>query len=214
MVLEDNQDEIIESNIFEHQHKTYQKDKGFFEGTCMSTTIVYNTVLKKIMPSNIVNEINWFIGWLLNYNNQTDLIDVLYKGYLMKDPVQFPSDLKPRYVQNFISSQFKIAQETIKNNMPRAKKLKRLNLKMLNRKYARELYEYFDSFIENYSELYGRQQADILKANIATRPFYIIDDDGFIKLYDLSTNQLTLPDIESTGYFLAYFSFVNNIKKV
>ena len=92
--------------------------------------------------------------------------------------------------------------------MPRIKKLKRLNLKMVSKTYALFIYKNLDKLIRQYEVMYGYENAQLLKAQIVTSPFYI-NDNGIIKIYDMQTNELTTPELESEAYFLAYFTFLN-----
>lgn len=173
-----------------------------------STPIVYNTDLKQFIICNKINENNAFIGWVLDYNQDTKFINVLYRGFLNKEPLKFSMTLKPMFIQSYISSEFEKMKFTIKENMPRIKKLKRINLKMLTKEYAIHLYTYLNDYINIYEILYGYIEAQKLKAQIATTPFYI-NDNGIIKLYNIWSNELTIPDLESEGFFLAYFTFMN-----
>ena len=173
-----------------------------------STPIIYNTDLKQFIICNKINKNTAFIGWVLDYDKDTEFINVLYRGFLNKEPLKFPMTLKPMFIQSFIFSEFERMKFTIKENMPRIKKLKRLNLKMLTREYAVHIYTYLNDYINTYEILYGYVEAQKLKAQIATTPFYI-NDNGIIKLYNIWSNELTIPDLESEGFFLAYFSFKN-----
>ena len=65
-----------------------------------------------------------------------------------------------------------------------------------------------DDFIARYQSMYDYVEAQKLKAQITTSPFYV-NDNGIIKLYNFQTNELTIPDLESEGFFLAYFTFMN-----
>ena len=92
--------------------------------------------------------------------------------------------------------------------MPRIKRLKRINLKMITKEHALMLYYHLEDFIARYQSIYDYTEAQKLKAQITTSPFYV-NDNGIIKLYNFQTNELTIPDLESEGFFLAYFTFMN-----
>jgi len=74
------------------------KDQGLFTGAGISTPIVYNTIMKTFIPSGTVNEYSAFLGWILKKDNSKNLIDVLYRGFLFKEPLQFPLTLKPMFI--------------------------------------------------------------------------------------------------------------------
>ena len=95
--------------------------------------------------------------------------------------------------------------------MPRVKRLKRINLKMLTKSHALFIYRNLDKLIKEYERVYGYEKAMYMKAQITTTPFYI-NDNGTIKIYDMQTNELTMPDLETTAHFLAYFTFLNKYK--
>lgn len=190
----------IKSNI--------SKNQGLFTGAGISTPVVYNTIMKTFIPSGTVNEYSAFLGWIINKDNSKDLIDVLYRGFLFKEPLQFPATLKPLFIQSYIAGEFEKIKQAIKENMPRIKRLKRINLKMITKEHALMLYYYLDDFIARYQSMYDYVEAQKLKAQITTSPFYV-NDNGIIKLYNFQTNELTIPDLESEGFFLAYFTFMN-----
>jgi len=48
----------------------------------------------------------------------------------------------------------------------------------------------------------------ILKAQIVTSPFYI-NDNGIIKIFNMQTNELTMPELESEAFFLAHFLYLH-----
>lgn len=78
------------------QDKLPLKDNGiFFRGMGIGSTIIYNVDIKKFILGNKVNDKNAFLGWVIDYSNQTNLINVLYRGFLFKDPVKFSLTLKP-----------------------------------------------------------------------------------------------------------------------
>ena len=184
------------------------RDRGPFNNVGITHSIVYNIVSKRFVPGYTINDINAFMGWLIDYDENTDLVDVLYRGFLMKDPLRFSLGLKPYYIQTNIEESFKHAAESIIEKMPRIKKLKRLNLKMITREHALFIYHNLEDIINYYQNLYGYEKAQIFKAQLTTSPFYI-NDNGIIKLYDIQTNELKIPDLESEGFFLAYFTFMN-----
>jgi len=48
--------------------------------------------------------------------------------------------------------------------MPRIKRLKRLNLKMLNKNHVNILYQKFDTIIKGYEKAFGYEYAQTIKA--------------------------------------------------
>lgn len=184
-------------------------DRGVFSNISLSYPVIYNARIKKFIPGNsLTNKNNAFLGWLIGYDDNTQYVDVLYRGFLFKDPVKIPINLQQQFVQCYVWDQFKLAANSIIENMPRIKKLKRLNLKMVSKTYALFIYKNLDKLIRQYEVMYGYENAQLLKAQIVTSPFYI-NDNGVIKIYDIQTNELTTPELESEAYFLAYFTFLN-----
>ena len=141
----------IKSNI--------SKNQGLFTGAGISTPVVYNTIMKTFIPSGTVNEYSAFLGWILNTDNSQDLIDVLYRGFLFKEPLQFPATLKPLFIQSYIAGEFEKIKQAIKENMPRIKRLKRINLKMITKEHALMLYYHLDDFIARYQSIYDYAEA-------------------------------------------------------
>lgn len=166
--------------------------------------ITYNINLKQF---SIVHDIkiNPFIGHFLQYTS--NIVDVLYRDFLLKDMLKVPNDVKPQYIQSYIFSYFKQVRQSIIDNMPRIKKLKRLNLKMLTRTHTQIIYNNIDNIAHMRTVLYGYEAGQMFKARLVTTPFYILDNDGQVKLYNIQTNELTIPTGEEEGNFLAYFSY-------
>lgn len=184
-------------------------DRGTFTGITSAFPITYNAILKKFIPgNNLENKNNAFLGWFIEYNDMENTIDVLYRGFLMNEITTLPITLQSRYIQSYISDKFKEACKTIIANMPRIKKLKRLNLKMITYEHAKFIYRYIDKMISYYEDMYGYEKAMMIKAQITTSPFYV-NDNGIIKIFNIQTNELTIPELESQAYFLAYFTFKN-----
>ena len=132
--------------------------------------------------------------------------DVLYKGFLLKDPIEISSNINDYYMPIYIKKEFEKSRNSIISLMPRIKRLKRLNLKMITRQHALIIYNNLDNFIDSYAYVFGDNDAQIFKASLVTTPFYI-NDNGIIKLYSIETNELKDLDIETSGNFLAYFTF-------
>ena len=198
-------DKIIDDNL----SKDIWIDRGMFTNIGLSYPIIYNVGIKKFIPgNNLTNKNNAFMGWLLGYDDKTHMVDVLYRGFLFNEPIKIPITLQQQYMQSYIFGQFKIACDTIIENMPRIKKLKRINLKMITRTHALFIYRNLDRLIKQYEIVYGYEKAMMMKAQITTSPFYV-NDNGTIKIYDIQTNELTTPDLEVSAYFLAYFTFLN-----
>ena len=79
---------------------------------------------------------------------------------------------------------------------------------MISKTHALFIYKNLDNLIKQYEIMYGYENAQMMKAQIATSPFYI-NDNGIIKIYDMQTNELTLPELETEAFFIAYFTFKN-----
>ena len=90
--------------------------------------------------------------------------------------------------------------------MPRCKKLKRLNLKLLNKDLTQKLYNNLDEIIDNYRIATSNEKAALFKAALITTPFYIFDDNVY-KVYSLETNEYKKPEIDTAANFLCYFTF-------
>ena len=200
---------VSESYQKENVYKDTYVDRGIFSNISLSYPVIYNAEIKKFIPGNsLTNKNNAFLGWLLGYDDLTHYVDVLYRGFLFKDPLKIPAILQQQHLQCYIQDQFKNATKTIIENMPRIKKLKRLNLKMISKTHALFIYKNLDNLIKQYEIMYGYENAQMMKAQIATSPFYI-NDNGIIKIYDMQTNELTLPELETEAFFIAYFTFKN-----
>lgn len=145
------------------------------------------------------------VGIVINNNKYKYNCDVLYKGFLLKDILNIPDSLKEMYIQIFIKKNFDNIKEIIKQKMPRCKRLKRLNLKLLNKELVSILYSHFDEIIAGYQELFGSDYANRLKAQIVTTPFYIYDDNKFY-IYKFDENKFINPEYEGAN-FLCYFTF-------
>lgn len=187
------------------QEKTLQKRNAISDYP-QGFPIMYSVKLKKFVTFRPSDSSSAFLGLFLQYDENTDTADVLYKNFLLHDPIKISSDVRPQYVQIYIKKIFEQTKNSIIAQMPRIKKLKRLNLKMMNRSHTQILQYHFNKFVSNYEKIFGYEQAQLFRASIATTPFYIIDE-GMIKLYDFSTNELSIPDQESVGNFLCYFTF-------
>lgn len=207
--LSENKNNIYDNSIY----KDLYIDKGLFNHSGSTYPIIYNANIKRYMPVHNVSKAgNAFLGWLIKYNDMTHFVDVLYRGFLYNTPLKIPNILQEQYIQCYIYDSFQTACKEIIKNMPNIKKLKRINLKMITKQHALFIRENLDKLIQHYEIVYNYEKSQILKAQITTTPFYI-NDNGIIKLYNFQTNELTMPDLETEGYFLAYFTFFNDIKK-
>lgn len=139
-------------------------------------------------------------------NRTQNCCDILYKGFLLKDPIEISSNINDYYMPIYIRKEFEKVRDSIISLMPRVKRLKRLNLKMITRQHALIIYNNLNEFTDKYAYVFGDSPAQIFKANLVTTPFYI-NDNGMIKLYSIETNELKELDIETAGNFLAYFTF-------
>ena len=193
----------------EYAYKPVFDSKGMLNDINLCQPIIYNVSLKRFIPGrNLTNKLNAFLGWVIKYDKTSNLVDVLYRGFLFKDPVKISTQLQQKYIQEYVYGQFEQARDSIIENMPRIKKLKRINLKMITKQQALFIYRNFDSLIDYYEMMYGHEKSMFLKSQIATSPFYV-NDNGTIKIYDMQTNELKTPDLETEAYFLAYFTFLN-----
>lgn len=203
-------DDIDEYSCIESKRKEIElPSKGIFECISIGYPILYSSEFKQFTPGNkkILNNNGAFLGWYIKYHDN-NLVDVLYRGFLLQDPLKFSLNLQERYLQSYIQNQFEIACNSIIENMPRVKRLKRINLKMITKEYTLYLYRNLDKLIDNYESLYGYEKAMYLKAQITTSPFYI-NDNGIIKVFDIQTGEFTEATLDSEAYFLAYFTFLN-----
>lgn len=70
-------------------------DRGVFSNISLSYPVIYNARIKKFIPGNsLTNKNNAFLGWLIGYDDNTQYVDVLYRGFLFKDPVKIPINLQ------------------------------------------------------------------------------------------------------------------------
>lgn len=201
-------DELYEDSEPIKPVKIFSK-RGMFQGVSLGSPIIYNKAIKDFIPgSDVSNKDNAFLGWYLGFDDTSKIIDVLYRGILLKDALHIPLTMQSRNLQTYISEQFKVASKSISGKMPRIKKLKRLNLKMITYEQMLFLYRNIDGLIKWYEGLYGFEAAGYLKAQITTSPIYV-NDNGLIKVFDFQTGEFTIPELETEAYFLAYFSFKN-----
>lgn len=206
--LDDDIEEYVDEPVLEKKNFSRKKD---FDGIDLGYPILYDIEQKRFLPfPKLQKNETAFLGWMLNYDDLTNIIDVLYRGFLMNDYVKFPMTLKPIYIQSYIMGEFQKATNAIIEQMPRIKKLKRLNLKMPTREHAIFIYNNLNTLIKNYEFIYGYEKAGYFKAQLTTSPFYI-NDNGIIKIFNMQTNELKVPDLFDEAYFLAYFSFLNKI---
>lgn len=110
-------------------------------------------------------------------------VNVLYKGFLLKDILSFSQNVKTYNIQNYIIGQFKYYKNALFLKMPKIKRLKRLNLKLLTLKQAHILYDNFEKIIEGYTKIFGEDYANNLKAQIVTTPIYIQEGKNILLYY-------------------------------
>lgn len=199
MILLDDQD----TDDIPHFERPQIKSKTFFDSINTGFCIMYDYKMKNFLPE-IHRDLGVFVGQLLNKEN--NLFNVLYKGFLLKDPVTIAPNIKDQYASIFIKKEFEHTRDSIIALMPRVKRLKRINLKMITKDLALILYDNLDRIEKEYSKIFGYEESQIFKARLVTTPFFI-NDNGIIKLYSIERNELKDIDIEAEGNFLAYFSY-------
>lgn len=140
-------------------------NRGIFSGIRLTYPIIYNISLNRFIPgNNLANKKSAFMGWMINYNETNSLVDVLYRGFLFNEPLKISINLQEKYIQGYIYEQFMLAKNTIIENMPKIKKLKRINLKMITKQHALFIYKNLDNLIKQYEIVYGYEKSMILKA--------------------------------------------------
>lgn len=173
--------------------------------TRLNAPIIYSIQEKKFNLKFSLDEGDLYMGSLINSNQYTQIIDVLYKDFLLKDPIKIPAGIKDRYMQTFIKKKYDTLTSYIISKMPRIKKLKRINLKMIDHRLAYQIAVNFNEIVNSHQMIYGYEASQLYKAKLATMPFYV-NDNGIIKIYRIDTNTLELPEYEGAN-FLSYFSF-------
>lgn len=146
-----------------------------------------------------------FIGIILNHNTIKREVHVLYKDFLLKDPIKISATIKDRYMQNYIHKKYANIIKYIISKMPRVKKLKRLNLKMIDREMTMYLNTYLNDIVDSYQYIFGYEESQIFKAKLVTTPFYV-NDNGVIKIYHMDKNVLEPLEYDGAN-FLSYFTF-------
>jgi len=81
----------------------------------------------------IVSNAQGNLGVGVVFNKNGNMCDCLYKGFLLQDCLNISSTVKENYIETYVYKEFLKYKEYIKQLMPRVKKLKRLNLKLLNK---------------------------------------------------------------------------------
>ena len=168
--------------------------------------VVYLSDIRKYTISTGIDSNLLHIGVILNTDPNKRLVNVLYKNFLLNDPIKISPNVRPYNVQSYINGKFELAKKQIIQLMPRMRKLKRINLKMLNPSQINILYVDLDTIMEGYETSFGLQYAEELKARIITTEFFI-DHNGRILVYNFNDNSITAPTIETEANFLCYFSF-------
>ena len=154
----------------------------------------------KLIVSNAPDNLG--IGVVFNKNG--NICDCLYKGFLLQDCLTISTTVKENYIETYVYKEFLKYKEYIKQLMPRVKKLKRLNLKLLNKEQVNYIYQNFDNIFKGYQRVLGYEKAMMLKASFVTTPFYILDN-GHIKIYNFENNEITNASYEGANFF-CYFT--------
>lgn len=154
----------------------------------------------KLIVSN--SQGNLGVGVVFNKNG--NMCDCLYKGFLLQDCLTISTTVKENYIETYVYKEFLKYKEYIKQLMPRVKKLKRLNLKLLNKEQVNYLYQNFDDIFKGYQRVLGYEKTMMFKASFVTTPFYILDN-GHIKIYNFENNEITEASYEGANFF-CYFT--------
>lgn len=183
---------------------TLKKDKSFdmYYGIGLGTPVSYSSNIDKFIPA--INSEFYHMGVVLS--NEGHQFDVLYKGFLLKDCLKISATIKENYLRIYVKKNFEALKDYIKTQMPRHRKLKRLNLKLITKQQTQLLYRNLDKIIDGYEQLFGYEYANKLKAQIVTTPIYI-QDNNRILIYKFETNEFYDPDQETSANFLCYFTF-------
>lgn len=187
----------------EFQPTTIKHNQTIYDCIPIGNCILYDYNIKRFFPKIYSHE-GVFVGQFLNI--ESDICNVLYKGFFLKDLLTIKPNINDQYVQIYLKKEFESYRNGIINRMPCVKRLKRMNLKMITRELTYILYDHLNNIGKEYEKIYGYDAAQIYKANLVTTPFFV-NDHGIIKLYSMETNELKDADIESSGNFLSYFSY-------
>lgn len=152
----------------------------------------------------IVSNAQGNLGVGVVFNKNGNMCDCLYKGFLLQDCLNISSTVKENYIETYVYKEFLKYKEYIKQLMPRVKKLKRLNLKLLNKEQVNYIYQNFDNIFKGYQRVLGYEKAMMFKASFVTTPFYILDN-GHIKIYNFENNEITEASYEGANFF-CYFT--------
>lgn len=152
----------------------------------------------------IVSNAQGNLGVGVVFNKDGNMCDCLYKGFLLQDCLNISSTVKENYIETYVYKEFLKYKEYIKQLMPRVKKLKRLNLKLLNKEQVNYIYQNFDNIFKGYQRVLGYEKAMMFKASFVTTPFYILDN-GHIKIYNFENNEITDASYEGANFF-CYFT--------
>lgn len=152
----------------------------------------------------IVSNTQGHVGIGVVFNKNGNICDCLYKGFLLQDCLNISTTVKENYIETYVYKEFLKYKEYIKQLMPRVKKLKRLNLKLLNKEQVNYIYQNFDDIFKGYQRMLGYEKAMMFKASFVTTPFYILDN-GHIKIYNFENNEITEASYEGANFF-CYFT--------
>ena len=90
----ENHEYVPKESIEDNSYKDIWVDKGMFSCITPGYSIIYNAGIKKFIPGNtLTNKNNAFMGWLIKYDDMTDMVDVLYRGFLFNEPLKMPITL-------------------------------------------------------------------------------------------------------------------------
>lgn len=152
----------------------------------------------------IVSNASSNLGVGVVFNKNGNMCDCLYKGFLLQDCLNISTTVKENYIETYVYKEFLKYKEYIKQLMPRVKKLKRLNLKLLNKEQVNYLYQNFDDIFKGYQRVLGYEKSMMFKASFVTTPFYILDN-GHIKIYNFENNEISEASYEGANFF-CYFT--------
>ena len=152
----------------------------------------------------IVSNASSNLGVGVVFNKNGNMCDCLYKGFLLQDCLNISTTVKENYIETYVYKEFLKYKEYIKQLMPRVKKLKRLNLKLLNKEQVNYIYQNFDDIFKGYQRVLGYEKAMMFKASFVTTPFYILDN-GHLKIYNFENNEITEASYEGANFF-CYFT--------
>lgn len=136
-----------------------------------------------------------------------DTVTVLYKGFLQREPFIAGLSGSSRFIQYDIKAEYKSVQANIIKHMPSIKKLKRLNIRLLDRNTIDLFKLNFDKVMSGYANFFGDDACFAFKETLLTSEIYVYDNEHFL-LYSFHDDKFYIPTLEhNIGRFLCYFTF-------